>query len=66
MNKKQRKLAFEKLQKTAFVDTTVDTMLSQIDNDSNLQAIQDPNEYAHQVFQKMLAQISANIKNSIK
>lgn len=65
MNKKERKLAFEQLKKQALLDTSAEAEVNLIMNDSALNSIQDPNEYAHQVFQRMLASLSDKMKGSI-
>jgi hypothetical protein len=60
MNKKQRKKVLDKL---AFLDSGIDySILQLIENDPALQAITDPKEYAHQVFQKMLAALNEKMK----
>ncbi len=68
LNKQQRKLALSKITnnlkftKKAFVDTSASQDVSQIMNDSSLNSIEDDNEYAHQVFQKMLGQMNEKMK----
>ena len=59
MSKKQRKEALKKVIKEAFVDTTL-TEQPVVTN------TQDPQEYAHQLFQKLLAEVSAKLKSSIE
>lgn len=62
MNKKQRKAALEQIEKQAYVATHAEEISSLL-NDASLNSIEDPEEYAHQVFQKMLAQIGDKLKN---
>jgi len=62
MNRKQRKIACKQLEKAAFLDTSVPAEVNSLLNDASLNSIEDPNEYAHQVFQKMLASINERMK----
>ena len=59
MNKKQRKIALAKLNKTALLDTSLDAKIDGIR--SSLSGIQDPADYASAVYDAIVDDL--HIKN---
>lgn len=62
MKKNIRKKILNKLVKEGFRDTSNDGGLDLILSDPSLASIQDPQEFAHQVFLKMIAQINSQME----